>query len=126
MSAATELSQIGRRASGIRAAIYSSGSVLAQKLIFGTTRFGDLTPLLDDFFDTAAGPKREPESYRTIATQLGAEPDAILFVSDVMPEITAAATAGCQVALIIRPGNPAQDGIGAAPVVSSLSEIVPD
>src|SRR5688572_31886471 len=55
------------RAAGIRAAIYSSGSVLAQKLIFGTTQFGDLTPLFDGFFDTAVGPKRDANSYRMIA-----------------------------------------------------------
>ena len=111
------------RAAGIRAAIYSSGSVLAQRLIFGTTQFGDLTPELDAFFDTAVGAKREASSYRTIATELRCEPGEILFVSDVMQELSAAAAAGCQVALIVRQGNPAQNGIGATRVIADLSAV---
>ena len=112
------------RSGGIRTAIYSSGSVLAQKLIFGTTRkFGDLTPDISAFFDTAVGPKREPASYRAIATQLRVEPRRILFVSDVMAELEAAGQAGCQVVLIIRPGNPRQDGAQAIPTIADLSAI---
>ena len=111
------------RAAGVGAAIYSSGSVLAQKLIFGTTQFGDLTPLFDGFFDTDVGPKREPMSYREISRRLATSTPTILFVSDVMPELSAAAQAGCQVALITRPGNPAQTGVGSTPVVNDLSGI---
>jgi enolase-phosphatase E1 len=112
------------KAAGICTAIYSSGSVLAQKLIFGTTKqFGDLTPRISDFFDTSVGPKREPESYRAIAKQLGCNPAKILFVSDVMPELAAASHAGCQVALIIRPGNPSQDGVGATATITELGQI---
>jgi enolase-phosphatase E1 len=111
------------RASGIRTAIYSSGSVLAQKLIFSTTKFGDLTSDLDGFFDTHVGTKRDPASYRAIAKQLGSDPHRILFVSDIMPELTAAAAAGCQVALIVRPGNATQDGVGPTPTVNDLVSI---
>ena len=107
----------------LRTAIYSSGSVLAQKLIFRTTQFGDLTPEIEAFFDTAIGPKRESPSYGAIADRLGCRPQALLFISDVMPEITASAQAGCQTTLIVRPGNPAQSGIGATAVIGSLSDV---
>jgi enolase-phosphatase E1 len=112
------------RSAGIRTAIYSSGSVLAQKLIFGTTKqFGDLTPDISAFFDTAVGPKRDSASYAAIAAQLGVAPSWMLFVSDVIPELEAAAQAGCQVVLIIRPGNPPQDGVQETPTIADLSAV---
>lgn len=93
---------------GIRIAIYSSGSVLAQKLLFSHTTAGDLTPCIEAWFDTRIGAKREVESYRRIAASLGIAPAAILFISDVSAEIEAAQNAGMQVALSVRPGNPPQ------------------
>jgi enolase-phosphatase E1 len=86
-------------------AIYSSGSVLAQRLLFGATPEGDLTPFIAEFFDTAVGAKASPESYRAIAESLGHAPAEILFVSDVLAELEAARAAGCQVLLAERPGN---------------------
>ncbi|QQS48108.1 MAG: acireductone synthase [Acidobacteriota bacterium] len=98
---------------GLRIAIYSSGSVLAQKLLFGHTTEGDLTPLIDAWFDTRIGAKREVESYRRIADSLGIDPAEILFVSDVTAELDAAQKAGMMTALSIRPGNPPQpDAVG--------------
>lgn len=97
------------RAAGIELAIYSSGSVQAQHLLFGTTRFGDLTPRFGHFFDTAVGPKKARESYGQIARAMGQSPSALLFVSDVEDELTAARSAGLQVLLAVRPGNAAQD-----------------
>ena len=47
--------------------IFSSGSVLAQKLLFGSTAAGDLTGFLSAYFDTTTGPKNAPESYLRIA-----------------------------------------------------------
>ena len=85
--------------------IYSSGSVLAQKLLFGHTDHGDLTPFISDYFDTNVGPKREPDSYRTIAEALAFDLYDILFISDVSEELDAAQTAGVQTLLAIRPGN---------------------
>lgn len=87
--------------------IYSSGSVLAQKLIFGHTNHGDLTPLLDGYFDTAVGPKAESNSYRHIAGEIGANAPQILFISDAIKELDAAHAAGMNVRLCMRPGNPA-------------------
>jgi enolase-phosphatase E1 len=86
-------------------AIYSSGSVLAQRLLFGATREGDLTPFIAAFFDTSVGPKRWPDSYRRIAVELQHEAAGVLFVSDTPAELDAARGAGCQVLLAERPGN---------------------
>jgi len=92
------------RARGLKVAIYSSGSVLAQQLLFGHTPEGDLTPLFDAFFDTGVGPKISPQSYRSIAEKLGTGTTRLLFVSDTPKELEAAAEAGCLVALCVRPG----------------------
>lgn len=95
---------------GRRIFIYSSGSVLAQQLIFRHTNHGDLTPLLDGYFDTAVGPKAESNSYSKIAGAVGVEPSQILFISDAVKELDAAHAAGMHVRLSIRPGNPAPAG----------------
>jgi 2,3-diketo-5-methylthio-1-phosphopentane phosphatase len=75
-------------------AIYSSGSELAQRLIFGNTAYGDLTPLISRFFDTGVGPKIATESYSRIAADLARTPDRMLFVSDVTAELDVATSAG--------------------------------
>lgn len=98
------------RAAGRRAAIFSSGSVLAQRLLFGHSTAGDLTPLLSAYFDTTTGPKGEASSYVSIAGALELPPASVLFVSDVTRELDAARAAGMLVRLAIRPGNaPATD-----------------
>jgi enolase-phosphatase E1 len=86
-------------------AIYSSGSVLAQRLLFGATEQGDLTPFIAAFFDTGVGAKRWPDSYRRIAAELNRTAGEILFVSDTPAELDAARAAGCQALLAERPGN---------------------
>lgn len=90
---------------GLRLFVYSSGSVEAQKLIFGHSEAGDLTPLFDDYFDLSTGSKLEPGSYQTIADRIGVEPKEILFLSDSALEIEAARTAGLHVQLIDRPNG---------------------
>ena len=93
------------RKGGIKTAIYSSGSVLAQRLLFSSTAFGDLTPLLSEFFDTSSGIKTSSQSYERIAAALDCPAAEMLFVSDVMAELDAARAAGCDVRLCIRPAN---------------------
>jgi enolase-phosphatase E1 len=93
---------------GIEIRIYSSGSVLAQQLIFSTTAYGDLTRCLNGYFDTTTGPKTEPSSYITIAAAFGLPPGEILFISDVTRELDAATAAGLKVLLSVRPGNTPQ------------------
>lgn len=109
------------RADGIRLYVYSSGSVDAQKLIFGRSDHGDLTPLFSGYFDTSAGPKREAGSYRSIAGAIGLPPEDILFLSDSVPEIEAARAAGMRVCLVDRDGG-RDDSAGA---VASFAEIAP-
>jgi enolase-phosphatase E1 len=90
---------------GIGLGIYSSGSVEAQKLLFGHTASGNLTPLFSHYFDTRIGHKRETASYHNIAQEIGIAPQAILFLSDVEAELEAAANAGFQVTQILRTGT---------------------
>lgn len=91
--------------SGIKLAIYSSGSVQAQKLLFAHTTAGDLTPFLSAYFDTSIGHKREAASYRKISQELGLEADRILFLSDIPAELNAATDAGMMASHVVRPGT---------------------
>jgi enolase-phosphatase E1 len=103
--------------------IFSSGSVLAQQLLFGHSSAGDLTPFLRRYFDTRVGAKIEPESYRTIARAIGLPADSILFVSDVTRELSAARAAGMQVRLSVRPGNPPQPDAQEFEMTKNLGEL---
>lgn len=89
-------------ARGLTLGVFSSGSVAAQKLIFGHSDQGDLAPLFSGWFDTTTGPKRETASYVTIADALDFAPCDILFLSDVRAETDAAKVAGMQALLIDR------------------------
>jgi enolase-phosphatase E1 len=88
-----------------RICIFSSGSVLAQKLLFTYTEFGDLSKFISGWFDTNIGNKQAAASYLRIANALHTEADEILFISDVVAELEAARAAGMQTRLSIRPGN---------------------
>jgi enolase-phosphatase E1 len=89
-------------AAGHRMAVYSSGSVAAQKLLFGNSDAGDLSTLFSDFFDTEIGQKRDADSYRLIADSLHRSPRDILFLSDVVAELDAARDAGMRTVLLDR------------------------
>jgi len=93
------------KALGKKVCIYSSGSVLAQKLLFKYCQAGDISPLIDGYFDTEVGPKKEPQSYKEIARRLGVPTNEILFISDSAAECAAAEKAGCLVRYSVRPGN---------------------
>ena len=111
-------------AAGKIIAIYSSGSVLAQKLLFKYTDHGDLTPYISAYFDTTSGGKRESESYRKIASELNLPPEEILFVSDVLAELDAANNAGFQTALSIRKGNAVTEDDHIYPFIKSFDQLV--
>ena len=104
-------------AAGLAVHIYSSGSIGAQKMIFGHSIAGDLTPLLSGYFDTTTGPKREADSYTKIADALNIAPSEILFLSDSAHEVDAAHEAGLQALLIDREGKGGD--------VHSLAEVLP-
>ena len=88
---------------GIKLFVYSSGSVPAQKLLFGHTQEGDLTPLFQAYFDTKVGPKRNTTSYAAIARAIGGAPEEALFLSDIEAELDAAAQAGLATCQLVRP-----------------------
>jgi enolase-phosphatase E1 len=95
------------REAGIDVSIFSSGSVLAQRLLFTHTDAGDLRPYLRAYFDTTTGGKKEAASYASIAAALSRDATEILFVSDVVEELDAARAAGMETALCVREGAPA-------------------
>lgn len=108
---------------GLKIGIYSSGSVLAQKLLFEHTESGDLTRFIDRYFDTSSGAKTKAESYRRIASDFGLRERALLFVSDVAAELDAAGEAGMQTLLCVRPGNTPQPSREGRSVVHSFDDI---
>lgn len=90
---------------GVALYVFSSGSVAAQKLLFGHSDAGDLTPLFSGYFDTTTGLKREAASYAKIAAAIGLEPGDVLFLSDTPQEVSAARSAGMNARLIDRAGG---------------------
>ena len=108
---------------GLRIAIFSSGSVLAQKLLFTHTSAGDLTRFIDGYFDTTSGAKNAAESYRRIAAALQLNPAQFLFISDVGAELDAADDAGMGTVMSFRPGNPAPAAKPGRAAIKSFDEI---
>ncbi len=122
-------------------AIYSSGSILAQKLLFAHTAHGDLTTQIGAFFDTTTGAKTAAESYRKIAAALQIPPSEILFLSDLHTEIAAARSAGMPAALCDRAATASTSAANDIPsavnddsgtnddagaVIHSFAEVFPD
>lgn len=107
---------------GIRARVFSSGSVLAQQLLFGHSTCGDLRPFFEGYHDTTTGPKREARSYSAIAVAFGLPPGTILFLSDIVEELDAAQEAGLRTGLLLRPGNKPVEA-GSHPVFRSFAEL---
>ena len=108
---------------GIDLYVYSSGSVGAQKLLFGHSDAGDLRPLFRGYFDTRIGHKGERESYERIAIEIGLRPDEILFLSDVAEELDAARDAGMRTMQLVR-----DDAVvrGDHPAARDFTEVVLD
>jgi len=104
---------------GIDLGVFSSGSIAAQKLIFGYSEAGDLTAYLTAYFDTTTGGKRAIETYVLIAKELALNPQQILFLSDIKEELEAAENAGYQTIQLVRPGTEAN----WKQTVSSFNEI---
>lgn len=90
---------------GIGLGIYSSGSVQAQKLLFGYSIHGDLTRFFSHYFDTKVGGKKEVDSYKNIVAQLNLAPLDVLFLSDIEAELDAARLAGLRTTQLLREGT---------------------
>ena len=111
------------REGGLTISIFSSGSVLAQQLLFAHTEAGDLTPFISKYFDTGVGKKGEAESYRRIAEAIGLPTGELLFISDVVSELAAAREAGMKTVLSIRPGNQPQDSAAEYQTIESFDDL---
>ncbi|MGA1004558.1 acireductone synthase [Vulcanococcus sp.] len=109
---------------GLTLAGYSSGSVPAQKLLYGHCQAGDLRPLFQHWFDTKTGIKQAKESYLTIAQSMGTAPSDVLFISDALQELEAADAAGMKTLFSDREGNPARDA-GRFARISDYSRLNP-
>ncbi len=90
------------RDEGVRLYVYSSGSVTAQKLLFGHSDHGDLEALFAGWFDLATGSKLDEGSYRKITAAIGGAASDILFLSDHPGELDAARAAGLLVVRVDR------------------------
>ncbi|HXL81501.1 MAG TPA: acireductone synthase [Pyrinomonadaceae bacterium] len=111
------------RRAGLKISIFSSGSSLAQKLLFAHTEAGDLTRFISNYFDTTVGSKTDVESYRRIAVALHLPANEVLFISDVVGELAAASGAGMQTLLCVRPGNHLQHFAERYQNIQSFNEI---
>lgn len=109
-----------RWAASARVAIYSSGSIEAQQLLFRHSTFGDLTPWIAGYFDTRTGLKTAPASYAAIGAAMHVAPTEIVFFSDAVRELDAAREAGCATRLVVREGNAAVDDPHGHSVVESF------
>jgi enolase-phosphatase E1 len=105
--------------------IYSSGSVLAQQLLFRTVISGDLTSSITAFFDTRIGIKTDGESYKKIAASLGRVPGECLFLSDAAKEVAAAQSAGMHAILCDRDAPPCAPQVSNE-IVRSFDEVFPN
>ncbi|XP_076667522.1 enolase-phosphatase E1 [Andrena cerasifolii] len=92
---------------GRKVYVYSSGSVEAQKLLFGHSVHGDLLKYFNGYFDIEVGAKQESNSYKNILSKIGAEPSNVLFLTDTVKEAAAAKGAGLSAVVVLREGNAA-------------------
>jgi enolase-phosphatase E1 len=106
---------------GLDLYVFSSGSVHAQKLLFGHTDAGDLNPLFSSYFDTRIGGKRDADSYRRIAAEVGLPPERILFLSDRPEELDAAAQVRMQTTAVLREG--VEGPFGAHPTAPDFAAL---
>ena len=111
------------RARGIRLAVYSSGSVAAQRLIFGHSTAGDLTPFFEAYFDTTIGAKTESASYGRIAEALDVRAHETLFLSDSERELDAASEAGLRAARLLRPADSEEGATSRYPTAVDLAVV---
>jgi enolase-phosphatase E1 len=105
--------------------IYSSGSTLAQQLLFRTTPSGDLTPHISHYFDTRVGAKTEAASYQRIADSVGYRPEQFVFISDAPKEIEVARSVGMRALLCVRGGHARAESASAG-VIHDFSAVLPD
>ena len=107
---------------GLVLAVYSSGSIAAQQLIYQYSNHGDLRFLFSHWFDTHTGSKHDPSSYTLIAETMGCAPQAILFVSDSDSELQAASQSGLEVVCSQRESDKL-NGLNTYPSINTFHQI---
>ena len=110
-------------AEGMPLYVYSSGSIQAQKLFFGYSEFGDMTPLFSGYFDTTSGAKQSSAAYQVIAEAMHLAPEDVLFLSDIAAELDAAKAAGMQTCWLVRPQDTVAD---AGAIAASVHPVAYD
>ena len=108
---------------GLTINIFSSGSKLAQQLLFSHTELGDLTKFIDKYFDTTIGPKMDSGSYQRIAAALELAQREILFVSDSLAELDAARTAGMETRWCVRSDSGRPESAANHQIIRSFDEL---
>jgi enolase-phosphatase E1 len=108
---------------GLVLAVYSSGSIAAQQLIYQHSNYGDLRSMFSHWFDTHTGSKHDPLSYTKIATMMGCAAHAILFVSDSHSELLAAAQSDLQVVCCQRHTAAAAAMQATYPIIHDFNQI---
>jgi enolase-phosphatase E1 len=108
---------------GLRLYVYSSGSIEAQKVLFGNSMAGDLSALFSGNFDTTTGPKRAAPSYAAIADAIGLRAADVVFLSDVDAELDAARTAGMQTVRLLRPADTPPGAATTHPSATTFDDI---
>jgi len=115
------------KANGVKVYIYSSGSVQAQKLLFGKSTKGDLCNYFSGHFDiTTSGNKKQSTSYTKICEAMNIPPGDLVFCSDAVAELVAAKEAGVgRCIMTVRPGNAplTKEEAEAHPQVFSLLQL---
>ncbi len=114
---------LARWAADGRVAIYSSGSVEAQRLLFRYSTFGDLTGLIAAYFDTRTGAKTDRASYAAIAEAMGVDAAEAMFFSDTVRELDAAREAGFATRLVVRAGNAAVEDAHGHKCIESFDDV---
>jgi enolase-phosphatase E1 len=110
------------RQQGKEISIYSSGSALAQQMLFRTTTYGDLSVGIKAFFDTRIGIKTSPGSYSKISSASGHPENQFLFCSDTIGELDAARSAGMHTVLVAR-SSKADDPSAGHAAIQSFDEL---
>ncbi|KAK9871925.1 hypothetical protein WA026_015172 [Henosepilachna vigintioctopunctata] len=106
-------------------AIFSTGSVDSQQLLFKNTVEGDISSHISKYFDQSVGVKNEEASYKKIAEELDVIPENILFLTDDAKEAVAAKSANLTVVLVERDGNSPipEDILSSFVVIKSFTDI---
>lgn len=85
----------------IKLYVVSNGWTVANKVFLSHTNQGDMTILVDDFFDTGVGKMTEPETFGKILKTIKQSADEVMLFTKSGPMARAAAKAGVTPILVV-------------------------